>query len=184
MSDHGDTQTMLLDVLGVGVVHQPPSPDELHSGKVSKQVTHSGHSFYWEGVGPRRRSNKSSRIAKPCRSYRRRLLGDGHRITASTASFSQKRTQLSISIAPSPAPLREGSTYKLLMYPCFSASAPGFGIFSMSCSQIAPTNIPATSTTQQLQELPGASRKDIQAPQRARKSVSSSVAGSWPARNS
>jgi len=50
-------------------------------------VTHFELSSYGEGVGPNRRSSMSSRTAKPCRSYRRRLRGVGHRITASTASF-------------------------------------------------------------------------------------------------
>src|SRR5262252_9314922 len=184
VSDHGDTQTMLLDVLWVGVMHQPPSPDELHPGEISEQVTHFEHSPYREWIGPRRRSSKSSRTAKPCRSYRLRLRGVGHRITASTAFFSQKRRQASISIDPRPAPRRDGSTYRLLMYPWVSASAPGFGIFSISCSQTAPTNLPASSTTQLRQWLPGVRREAIQARQRATKSVSASVAGSWPARNS
>src|SRR5262245_9986520 len=70
------------------------------------------------------------------------------------------------------------------MYPWFSVSAPGFGIFSMICSQIAPTNPPDSSATQQLQRLLDASRAAIQALQRVRKWDSSSVTGSWQARSS
>src|SRR5262245_54112039 len=102
MSDHCDAQTMLLYVLGVSVAHQPPPADELHSGKICEQMTHLELSS-WFGIGSCRLSNRSSRTANPCRSYKLRLRGDGHKITASIASCSQKRRQTSISIDPRPA---------------------------------------------------------------------------------
>jgi hypothetical protein len=45
-------------------------------------------SFIGKVVDPGAFHNRSSRTAKSWRSYRRRLRGVGHRITASTASFS------------------------------------------------------------------------------------------------
>jgi hypothetical protein len=40
MCNHGHSQAVLLNVLGIRVVHQPPAPNEFHSGKVRKEVTH------------------------------------------------------------------------------------------------------------------------------------------------
>jgi hypothetical protein len=42
---------VLLDVLRVGVVHQPPPSDELHSRKISKKMTHGNDSQRKQFIG-------------------------------------------------------------------------------------------------------------------------------------